>query len=172
MKIRPSIWFWIGFFALLIAVGWANAEETTITWIPPTGSEVCTADPTPADIGEYRIWQLVATITDPAVESWVIDGLYPGDYTWISTSVRTDGLESRISNAVTKTVGDLATKSTTAFSVATTNGKFLILAIGTVPLGIRCDPNQKVNGFNAIPKSDVTFTNPNANPLLVVASCG
>lgn len=163
------------FMVVILLIGWffpppAQSDDVTLSWTVPTGSEACTPDPAPADVAEYRIFQLVATITDPSATSHVIPGLKPGDYTYISTSVRSDGAESRISNETTKTIDSFSVVDTRAYIVAKIPSGFLLLVVGTVPLGTACDPDTEVNGKNAVPVSAVTFTG--AQDVIVVAECG
>ena len=47
---------------------------------------------------------------------------------------------------------------------------FNFLAVGTVPLGTPCDPTQRVNNFNVVPASAVTWTG-SIHRLAVLAAC-
>ena len=59
---------------------------------------------------------------------------------------------------------------TRAYIVAKIPSGFLLLVVGTVPLGTACNPDTEVNGYNSVPVSAVTFTG--AQDVIVVAKCG
>lgn len=144
------------------------ADEITLTWTNPVENE----DGTPLDnLAGVRLWQLVADVTDSS-EEYVISGLPPGDYTYIATAYTDDDppVESRISNSASKTTGPLTVIDTTAKIVAKTPSGFLLLVVGTVPLGTVCDSNTEVNGHNGVDPDAVTFTG--ARDVIVVARCG
>ena len=156
-------------FILCLSVG-AFAGETVINWELPTDSETCTNDPTPADPQQVRLYQLVATVTDMAKTEYLFTGLLPGDYTWASTSVRTDGAESRLSDAATKTITEMKVSNETVFTVVRTTEAFILLPTGTIPIGTVCDHNQSVNGHYAVPLDQVVWST-TAKTAVVVAEC-
>ena len=144
----------------------AEADDVTLSWTNPTEQESCT-NAGPTTIDGVHIWQLVGTI--PAATSFTISGLKPGSYTYGATAYNSNG-ESRLSGVVEKTVTEFTVVDERAYIVAKTNGRFLLLVVGTVPIGTVCDVATEVNGFNSVPVSDVTFTG--ARDVLVVAKCG
>lgn len=166
------------FFVLAVgAVLWfvladkVYADDVTLTWTNPTGQETCSdAGPLP-DLAGTRIWQLVAEINDPLVETYTIPGQLPGEYTYVSTSFTDGGEQSRISGSATKTVTDFTVTEGTVKTVVRTNDRFLLLPVGTVPLGTSCDVNNSVNGHYAVPRDQVTWSG-NVQPQVVVAECG
>lgn len=145
----------------------AAAEDITLSWTNPTEQETCTNSGT-TTIDGVNIWQLVGTIDSPT-ESYVIPAMKPGTYTYAATAFNADG-ESRLSGKTEKTVVGFGVVDERAYIVAKTNGRFLLLVVGTVPLGTACDVETEVNGMNAVPIDAVTFTG--ARDVLVVAECG
>ncbi len=156
------------FLALISAPVWA--DDVTINWTAPDGKEQCTAVTEVPDLAGYRIWELVATINDPAATSHVLPGKLPGDYTYVSSSLDTDGLESRLSNEATKTVTSFTVSEETAYTMARIENAFILLPIGTVPVGTACDVTQSVNGKYVVHVDNVTWTSSN-EAFVVVADC-
>lgn len=151
----------------MFLIGKAKAEDISLNWENPTQQETCTDSGT-TTIDGINIWQLVATIDSPA-SSYVISAAKPGSYTYAATAFNAEG-ESRLSGKTTKTVVSFGVVDERAYIVAKISGKFLLLVVGTVPLGTPCDVDTEVNGMNAVPIDQVTFTG--ARDILVVASCG
>lgn len=60
--------------------------------------------------------------------------------------------------------------ATTAYMELRVPNGFSFLAVGTVPLGTPCDPNQRVNFFNVVDRALVHFTG-TIQPQAVVAAC-
>lgn len=163
---------WEVIFLFIIIVAYltslrAHAEDITLNWTNPTEQETCTNSGT-TTIDGINIWQKIATIDSPATE-YVIPAMKPGSYTYAATAFNADG-ESRLSGITTKDVVSFGVVDTRAYIVAKTAGKFLLLVVGTVPLGTACDIDTEVNGMNAVPIEAVTFTG--ARDVLVVAKCG
>ena len=164
----------VTFIAIVVIIGWlfppkAKADEVTLTWTQPIQNEDGT---TLTDLAGIRIWQLVGETTDTAQTSYVISGLQPGDYTYIATAYTTADppVESKISNTAEKVVGGLTVIDTRVYIVAKIPGDFLLLVVGTVPLGTACNSNVIVKGMNSVPVDQVTFTG--ARDVVVVAQCG
>jgi hypothetical protein len=163
--------FW-AFIIIVLILGWflpvpSQADDITLTWTNPTNQETCT-DAGATTIDGINIWQKVATIDAPATE-YVIPAMKPGTYTYGATAFNADG-ESRLSGIVEKTVAGYTVQDERAYIVAKTNGKFLLLVVGSVPLGTPCDTTTEVNGYNAVPVDAVTFTG--VQDVIVVAKCG
>lgn len=178
----PGEWrFWFILIAFLLAVGWvfddARADDVVLTWENATENE----DGTPlTNLAGIRIWQLVATTTDPEQTSYTISGLDVGDYTYAATSYTTDDppVESVLSTTATKTVTEQRVTNIVVKIVTKIPGRFLLLGVGTVPLGTVCDTSTEVNGHYAVPFDDIVWSDPARNagtaelPLIVVAECG
>ena len=156
------------FLALVSAPLWA--EDVTISWTPPDGQEQCSAVTGPPDLAGYRILEVVATIDDPAATSHVLPGKLPGEYTYLSTSLDTDGNESRLSNEAIKIVTTFQVSNETVYTMARIENAFILLPIGTAPLGTACDVNQSVNGKYVVHVDNVTWTSSN-EAFVVVADC-
>jgi len=161
---------------LLSAPVWA--EDVTVSWQAPTGTEECAAGTVDPILAGYRILQVVASIDDPAQLSHVFPGQLPGEYTYLSTAIDTEGNESRLSNEAIKTVTSFQVSDDKAYTVAQSDGKFVAFIIGTVPVGTACNPDSMVKGefdflpFTAygVPVTDVTITG-DTEPVMVVATC-
>lgn len=67
------------------------------------------------------------------------------------------------------TVTPVTVATTVYMELQTPNG-FGFLAVGTVPLGTPCDPNQRVNNFNVVPRELVTWTG-KIQRLAALAAC-
>ena len=147
----------------------SGSGSTLLSWTNPVQNEDGT---TLTDLAGIKIWQLVGQTDNPDISSYVISGKKPGDYTYMATAYTTADppVESKISNQVTKTATGFSVTDTRAYIVAKTNNAFLLLVVGTVPLGTPCDPDTEVNGKNAVPVDQVTFTG--VEDILVVAQCG
>lgn len=172
-KRKPLTWaqFWFIMWVIaLISIAFptnSSADDITLSWTNPTNQETCT-DGGATTIDGINIWQKIATIDAPATE-YVIPDKKPGVYTYGATAFNADG-ESRLSGVVEKTVTAFSVVDERAYIVAKTNGRFLLLVVGTVPLGTSCDPDTEVNGYNSVPIESVTFTG--AQDVIVVAKCG
>lgn len=173
MKRRELTWAQFWFIMWLIAIiGIAfpvesRADDINLTWTNPTSQETCT-DSGPTTIDGVHIWQLVAT-TEAPVTSYTIPNMKPGVYIYGATAFNASG-ESRLSGVVEKTVAGYSVIDERAYIVAKTNGRFLLLVVGTVPIGTPCDTGTEVNGLNSVPIESVTFTG--ARDVIVVAKCG
>lgn len=62
------------------------------------------------------------------------------------------------------------TVATTVYMEVQVQDGFTFLAVGTVPLGTPCDATQRVNNFNVIPASAVTWTG-KIHRLAALAAC-
>lgn len=166
-----EFWFIMWVIAIIslamLPADYACAEDITLTWTNPTQQETCT-EAGATTIDGINIWQKVATIDSPATE-YVIPAMKPGTYTYGATAFNADG-ESRLSGVVEKVVEGFTVVDERAYIVAKTAGRFLLLVVGTVPLGTPCDTETEVNGFNAVPVDAVTFTG--VEDVIVVAECG
>jgi len=134
------------FLALILVYDRAYADNATLTWSAPTGSEQCVADPAPPNPEFYRIYQLIGEVSASST-TFTTEPLKPGSYTFLATTVQAvTGAESRISGAAVKTVGDLVVSNTRAYTIVKTDDALQFVAAGTVPIGTVCDASQPVGG--------------------------
>lgn len=159
--------------ALLIIIGWllpepARSDDIVVNWTAPTEGETCITGGEVV-IDGIRIWQMVADITDPNITSFVAENMKPGEYRYAATAY-VGSTSSRMSAGVVKESLSFTVQEPTAYIVAKTVGQFMLLPVGTVPIGTPCNANSEVNGHNAVPASEVTFTG--ARDVVVVAKCG
>jgi len=180
IAILAAVALWIGG-----AFKKAHSAEANLSWTPPT--EYVDGTPLPPDaLGAYKVYfglsttdLQVGTIPAPATETAVP---IPTTGTWYFavTAVTTTGAESEKSEFVSKAFdvldptpvppGNLTVLATRVYSVAKTTNKFLLVPVGTVPVGTPCDPTQSVNGHYAVPRTAVTWSGL-VRPAIVVAKC-
>lgn len=60
---------------------------------------------------------------------------------------------------------------TTVYMEVRGSNRFSLVAVGTVPIGTRCDPTQDVDGYDVVPVTAVKWAG-NVRPPVVVAKCG
>lgn len=65
---------------------------------------------------------------------------------------------------------NMVTVATTVYMELQVQDGFSFLAVGTVPIGTPCDPTQRVNNFNVVPASAVTWTG-SIHRLAALAAC-
>jgi len=136
--------FWL---MLVIVPVVAKAETVTLSWTNPTETESCSNAGPLTNLAGTRIYQLVADIPDPALESYTIPGLLPDTYEYVATSYDEEGVNSRLSGTASKTVETFVVGTDTrVYSTIRSGGKFLLVAMGTVPAGTECDPTYSVAG--------------------------
>jgi len=163
--------------SFLLASSAAHAGNAVLTWELPTGTEVCSDDATVPVLAATQIWQLLATL-GPTETTYTVNGLVPGDYTYVAASVDDAGQVSRMSESASKTVDSLLVNDDKAYTVVQSGGSFVAFIIGTVPVDTVCDANSMVKGlFNFLPFTaygvsvdDVTITG-DTEPVMVVATC-
>lgn len=120
-------------------------------------------------IGEFSVNGQATTANSP--------NLSPGNYCFRAYTTA-GGVESGPSGVAAKTVApptpnppsSLRVTALTAYSVVKQKDRFILLAVGTVPAGTSCVPEQSVNGFNVVPRAAVTWTG-TSRPDVVVAKC-
>jgi hypothetical protein len=96
-------------FSIEVLAAGAATGSVTLSWTPPSENE---DDSQLTDLAAYRIyWSRVgenygppATISNPSVTRYVVEGLAPGTYEFAAKAVNRSGVESRFSNAITRTV--------------------------------------------------------------------
>ena len=122
--------------------------------------------------------QTVSTTVPVQKDSIVIIIEEPGRYCFVASHINKKGLMSDLSNPTVSVVANtpappanLIVQDMIVFYVIQQPGTFILLPIGTVPVGTVCDSTQSVNGFFAVPVDQVTWTG-TVRPLVVVAQCG
>lgn len=65
---------------------------------------------------------------------------------------------------------NMVTVATTVYMELQVQDGFNFLAVGTIPIGTPCDPTQRVNNFNVVPASAVTWTG-KIHRLAALAAC-
>lgn len=167
--------------AVLIAYGkldfgWvipnASAGEVEITWTKPERN----CDGTPlTNLAGFRAywWPNMAELANPAASAFTIPGLAPGRW-WVSvTAYNSAGEESYFAGPAYKDVlpADFKTVAPTVYTVVKAVDRFVLLPVGTVPLGVVCDATNSVNGSYVIPRTSVVWSG-SVKPDVVVAKCG
>lgn len=110
----------------------------------------------------------------------------PGDYCFYGKHVNSFGVESTLSGLAVKNVtttgqprtfttplapGNLTVKGDpTVFTVVRQENRFILLPVGTVPPNTACIEDQTINGHNAVPIDQVTWSG-TVRPAIVVAVC-
>lgn len=179
MKTKLRGFFFLLSVVVLLYLGFAKpakAEDVTLTWEAPTGSETCTADSTVPDPINYRIYQMVAEVPGDTL-THTFPSMLPGDYTYVATTVATDTdgneVESRGSGIATKTVATFkALAGATVYQPLSISTGFWMLPMGTVTADTDCDVTQRVNDYYRVPVEAVTWNEgTDARPVLVVTEC-
>lgn len=168
----------------------STENPPTLTWELPIQNE---DGSTISNLAGVRIFRQVHDTFDPTVTEWTGEWLPPGEYRFVSTAytyhVPADPVanppvteilaaESIFSNDTFTLVGSLEVSDNKAYSLVQSNGTFVALIVGTVPVGTPCDESTMVKGqFDfqpfqgfGVPLTDVVITG-NVEPELVVAVC-
>ena len=181
----------IGILFLLLAVqAQAQNGTATLSWTAPTQN---TDGSTLTDLAGFKIYaglvqggpygDVSITINNPTTTTFVVPGLAEGTtYFFVTTAFNSASpvQESDFSNEVSKLIPSLVPLppsgltvdpgNLTAFDIVKQKDKYILLAVGTVPAGTACDPNQTVNGHYGVP-SDLVAWFGNVQPPVVVADC-
>jgi hypothetical protein len=107
-----------------------------------------------------------------------VNDLVPQMFCFRAFHKNTYGNESASSNVVMKLVpaptpmppSTLTVSDLTAYTVIKRVDRFVMLPVGTVPAGTKCDPTQSVNGYYAVPRAAVKWSG-DVQPDVVVAQC-
>ncbi len=92
-----------------VTVQATSLGSATLIWQPPTENE----DGTPlTDLAGYKIYWGTnpgdypnsVTLNNPGLTTYVVENLSPGTYEFVATAINGSGVESRFSNAASKTV--------------------------------------------------------------------
>jgi len=174
MKKFIAALFVAGFVLLAAPV---NAGEVTLTWSNPT-SEITLTEAGPyTNPGGTRVYQLVADIADPA-ETVTLPDMLPGTYTYVAVAYSDTGEASPVSNEAVKIVADFVTTNIVVKIVSKMPSGFLLLGVGTIPLGTPCNVAEEIKGHYVVSQDTIIWSDPARNdgtaplPLLVVAQCG
>lgn len=185
---RWMIWaIWI-LFAITFGAQAVYAGDATLSWTAPTQN---TDGSALTDLAGFTIYggtvqggpygDVSITISNPTTTTFVVSGLTEDTtYFFVVTAFNSADpvRESDFSNEATKTIPPLVpnpptmlvVQALTAFDIVKQKDKYILLAVGTVPAGTACDPNQTVNGHYAVP-SDIVAWFGNVQPPVVVADC-
>jgi hypothetical protein len=187
---------WALVAALTFMLFWdvvARATDLTVSCTAPTTD--VSGNPLPSGEGlTFNLYGAVQgqplkllTPTPGGACQWIRTNVTPGNICYAATAVGTLGTtsaESAQTPQVCATVAPPAVQpqpptgtTVTPVTVATTvymevqvaNG-FSFLAVGTVPLGTPCDSTQRVNNFNVVPATAVTWTG-SIHRLAALAAC-
>lgn len=179
--------FWLGLLIAMLGIGWvfdSKADDITFTWTNPTETFTMTTAGPYTNPDGTKLYMEVADITDPNAESFVLPNMKPGTYRFVAVSYDDQGVSSPVSSATEKVVTEFVTTNIVVKIVTKTQlvpgqpGTFLLLGVGTIPLGTPCILGTEVNDHYAVPFDDIVWSDPNRNngtaelPLLVVAECG
>jgi hypothetical protein len=156
---------------LLLICNQLQAEDLTVSWTVPTRTQSCVDAGELTNAAGYKFYSKIAEVTDPTQSSVVIPALKPGDYEIVAVTYTDTGQESFLSNPTVKTVTEFVTTEVTVYYAVQQPERFLLLPVGTVPIGTTCDPDTSVNGFYSVPPSEVTSTG-TVTPMVVLAKCG
>jgi hypothetical protein len=162
----------LALFAIVIGVATrARAGDLTATWTAPATN--CDGSPITNLAGFRAYWgPYHAHLADPALTSYTVGGLPPGEW-WIGiTAYNADGEESPIAGPVVKVIaaGEFVTSAPTVYNVLKHANSLLLLPVGTVPLGTPCDVRYSVNGRYAVARELVAWSG-SIQPQIVVANC-
>lgn len=156
------------FALLLFSIGLAQAGEVPVTWKAPTQN----CDGTPlTNLAGYRLRWGTGLVELPASAlSHTIPNLPPGNW-WVSIAAfNSTGQESEFVSA-TSAVTELKTIAPDVYTIVKRTDRFVLLKVGTAPLGTSCLADQTINGHYAVPRSSVAWS-ALVRPDIVVALCG
>jgi hypothetical protein len=99
----------LGPFSIEVLSSGTGLGSVTLSWTAPTQNEDGSAL---TDLAGYKLyWGTTpgtytdtAVIDNPSITTFTVDGLPPGTYEFVATSLNAAGIESRYSNPATKTV--------------------------------------------------------------------
>jgi hypothetical protein len=165
----------------------ALAGEAILNWTAPTQN----TDGTPlTDLAGFKIYlgttqggpyPVSIDVADPTATSFTVPNLTEGTtYYFVSTAYNSADpvQESDFSNEATKTIpplvpmppSGLTVQDLTVFTIVDQVDKFVLLPVGTVPIGTPCIAGQTVNGHYVVPRAEVNWSG-DIRPVVVVANC-
>jgi len=174
------------FSGTIMAAAPGTAE---LTWTGPTQNVDGSAIPAtgPGSLAGFKIYHStveaeVATSTpivvaDKTATTYTITGL-PGGKRYYAMSAYTESNEEsdltgpvfNVVESVSIPLPPVFTVETTVYNVVKRVNSFLLLPVGTINVGISCNPDHHVNGYNAVPRENVTWSG-TIRPDVVVAKC-
>lgn len=173
----PARWLLVTFFAglcvwalLLFGITKAIAGEGTLTWTAPT--QRCDGSPL-TNLAGYSLTYGQAKQELPLTPlTYTVRGLAPGTWWFSLAAVDAAGERSEFVT-VSKVIEPAAFVTTAAdvFTVVKRTDRFVMLKVGTAPIGTQCIADQTVNGLYAVPRAAVTWS-ALIRPDVVVAACG
>ena len=171
MKDSTAIIVTIILLLLSLAISDVQAEDVTVNWANPTQLQDCTPGGDYTNPGGTRIYQLVANVTDPTLETFVFPGYKPGSYTFVATAYDDQGVSSLLSNHIVSTSVTFVTTATPVYTITPRNDRIVLMPVGDVPLGTICNEDETVNGHYAVPQDEVVWWG-TPEPIVVYAQCG
>lgn len=175
-------------FALLLAPLVAFAGTATLTCTPPTTN---TDGSTLTNLAGYRFYAgtsptalvSAAQVANPANCAITLTSLAPATWYFGVKAYNSAGVESALSNVISKTIDTPAppapnppsgltvtVSSLTVYTVIKRVDRFVMLPVGTAPPNTQCDASQQINGYFVVPRAKVTFSG-DVQPDVVVAQC-
>lgn len=149
----------------------AAGGELEATWTKPETN--CDGTPITNLAGFRAYWgPFKSELADPTASAYRVTGLPPGQW-WIGvTAYNTDGTESPVAGPVVKEIAaaDFTVAEGTVYTVVKRPDKFLLLAVGSAPIGTPCNAAQEVNGHYAVPRALVQWSG-SVRDDVVVAKC-
>lgn len=164
------------------------AGEATLSWTAPTQN---TDGSALTDLAGFKIYaglvqggpygDVSITINNPTTTTFVVPGLAEGTtYYFVTTAFNSANpvQESDFSNEVSKLIPPLVPNppsmltvvNMVAFYVVAQENKYVLVAVGEVPNGTTCNPDETVNGHYVVPRTSVNWYG-SVQPQAVVAKC-
>jgi hypothetical protein len=145
-----------------------RAAETELTWTAPTQN--CNGTSLTDLTGYVLTYGQAQVPLPPAPLSYTVKGLTPGVW-WFSLAA-VKGADSSEFVTVSATIGpeEFVTTDPTVYTVVKGVNRFLLLPVGTIPLGTVCYASNTVNGHYVVPRALVTWSG-TVKPDVVVAKC-
>jgi len=181
-------------YAADITLNWTNATRNEP--IPPaTEGTLIPTDPTDPDalVSTTIYWgacdandepvaplqeMTVATTVPGASESAQVIITTPGRWCFVGVHTNNSSQVSDWSNVAFRTVANvpmppqnLTVSAMTVYYVIQRQNRFVLLPVGTVPVGTACSSTEYVNGYFVVDRDLVEWPS-GTQPLVVVAQCG
>lgn len=171
-----------------VTLSWTNATQNTDGSLIPTDTSdptalatttlywgACLADDTPA--APLSEMTMPTTVPGNAEVATVVITT-PGRWCFVGVHANNAGSVSDYSNPAFKDVftipqppGDLVVEDIRVYYVIQQVNKFILLPVGSIPVGTSCNTMEYVNGYYVVPRDLVTWSG-TVKPLVVVAQCG
>ena len=170
LAVRNALAFFAGFVLTLVG-GSSWGEDVTVSWSNPTEIETCTPVGPYTDPAGTKIYQLIATVDDPVAETFVIQDVKVGDYTYVARAYSAAGNHSKLSSEADRTVATFVTTAAPVYTIFRQPGVLIPVPVGDVPLGTPCEVTQTFNGLYAVPQDNVVWRG-SVESIVVFAQCG